>query len=1003
MPGAVRLNSGLVRNCQRILQANKTHGYLTRISTKFYSSDNSNSSDDSTKVVTIGSVSKRISVPSNPEFVPKNYLPKDVPKETLADLKWMLQKDMLGQDIFLLGRPGPGRRTLAQQYLELTQREMEYVSLSRDTTESDLKQRREIVGGTAFYCDQSAVAAATHGRVLVLDGIEKVERNVLPVLNNLLENREMHLEDGRLLIPASRYDSLLAEHGQEKMDQWRLVRVSQDFRVIALGLPVPRYVGSPLDPPLRSRFQARDVKHLSYGQQLDMMIKLGPNLDRETLASILSFSHTLVTEESAGLGLLDFPVDNLPHLVTMMNSVPSIAVYDAITHLYPYKLFLPQDGQKSVEDTLQTFGISPDRGGSPLMTIDTVQRSSDADHVNVSLRVGKQSHSLSLLSGTSSVSGQDTGYVSTPYHDTLLSQLLVSHSSGVGGVCLVGGRGCGKTALVRQLAGLMGYRTETVQLYADMTARDLLQQRTTTDTGDTVWRLSPLMEAALEGKLAVLDGLHRVHRGTLAVLQRLIHDREVQLYDGTRLVGQDKYDSIKQEQGLTDQQMQDRGVLAIHPAFKMIALAEPPLIGQAKGQWLTAEILSMFVFHDMRSLSQSEESQVVTALAGKAGQTMTDIMTVTHKLRQSEDASLRSVATNLSTRQLLRLAKRLGQYPDESAYNLINKACLGRFLPALAKESLDKMLERLGVEKSVQTVNPDIKCRVENGQLMIGNTKASVFNPESRGKVPETLFYDTPQNLSLMEAMLQDFLLGEHMLLVGNQGTGKNKLVDRMLNLLNKPREYIQLNRDTTVQTLTLQPTVREGVIVYDDSPLVQAAKSGNILVVDEADKAPTNVTCILKSLVESGEMILSDGRRIVATNSSETGDNIIHLHPDFRMIVLANRPGFPFLGNDFFATLGDLFACHVVDNPSMESELAMLKQYGPNVPEDIMRRVVKAFAELRTMADEGQIQYPYSTREVVNIIRHLEVNTLYNKDQSILTTAFSRFRNSQMMASARL
>jgi len=224
-----------------------------------------------------------------------------------------------------------------------------------------------------------------------------------------------------------------------------------------------------------------------------------------------------------------------------------------------------------------------------------------------------------------------------------------------------------------------------------------------------------------------------------------------------------------------------------------------------------------------------------------------------------------------------------------------------------------------------------------------------------------------------MEAMLQDFLLGEHLLLVGNQGTGKNKVVDRLLHLLNKPREYIQLNRDTTVQTLTLQPTVREGVIVYDDSPLVQAAKSGNILVVDEADKAPTNVTCILKSLVEAGEMILSDGRKIVPPTSIEDGPNIIKMHPDFRMFVLANRPGFPFLGNDFFGTLGDLFACHVVDNPSMESELSMLRQYGPDVPEDIMRRLVKAFSELRAMADEGSITYPYSTREVVNIVKHLQ------------------------------
>ena len=41
---------------------------------------------------------------------------------------------------------------------------------------------------------------------------------MLPVLNNLLENREMHLEDGRLLIPASRYDKLLEEHSQEELD-----------------------------------------------------------------------------------------------------------------------------------------------------------------------------------------------------------------------------------------------------------------------------------------------------------------------------------------------------------------------------------------------------------------------------------------------------------------------------------------------------------------------------------------------------------------------------------------------------------------------------------------------------------------------------------------------------------------------------------------------------------------------------------------------------------------
>ena len=159
---------------------------------------------------------------------------------------------------------------------ELTHRETEYVSLSRDTTESDLKQRREIRGGTAYYIDQCAVRAAVDGRVLVLEGVEKVERNVLPILNNLLENREMQLEDGRFLMAADRYDKLLNEHTEEELSALKLVRVSDRFRVIALGLPVPRYQGNPLDPPLRSRFQARNINSLPFkvSEERDMVISI---------------------------------------------------------------------------------------------------------------------------------------------------------------------------------------------------------------------------------------------------------------------------------------------------------------------------------------------------------------------------------------------------------------------------------------------------------------------------------------------------------------------------------------------------------------------------------------------------------------------------------------------------------------------------------------------------------------------------------------------------------
>ena len=49
--------------------------------------------------------------------------------------------------------------------------------------------------------------------------------------------------------------------------------------------------------------------------------------------------------------------------------------------------------------------------------------------------------------------------------------------------------------------------------------------------------------------------------------------------------------------------------------------------------------------------------------------------------------------------------------------------------------------------------------------------------------------------------------------------------------------------------------------------------------------------------------------------------DDVIPIHPGFRMVVLANRPGFPFLGNDFFRECGDVFATLVVATPDVELE----------------------------------------------------------------------------------
>ncbi|KAI0224510.1 von Willebrand factor A domain-containing protein 8 [Lamellibrachia satsuma] len=530
----------------------------------------STTTKDTQEVVTIGDVSMRLGRPKHPELVPVKYLPDPIPQTLVKQLRWIMQKDLLGQDVFLIGPPGPLRRTITMMYLELTRKEVEYVSLSRDTTEMDLKQRREIRSNSAFHIDQAAVKAALEGRVLVLEGIEKAERNVLPVLNNLLENREMQLDDGRFLMAADRYDKLLKDHSQEELDAWKLVRVSEDFRVIALGLPVPRYQGNPLDPPLRSRFQAMNVDPLPFKDHLEVLNAIAHGVSPDRLSQILSFALTLKSDEAKTLGLPDFPLDNLHAIIKILTAVPSVSTQRLLQRLYPYDVMLGKEGQTAVMDALKSFDLLEDDTNYVGCLVTEVRLTRD-NQATVQVRHGRHTHELHLAAGTLHPAGLTNGhYVNTHYHDQLLTDMMESHMAK--DFCVIGPPGCGKSVIARQFAELLGYHLEPIMLYQDMGARDLLQQRITRPNGDTAWQPSPLVKAALDGSLAVLDGVHRINPGTFAVLHRLIHDRELSLFDGTRLLRHDRYDKIKEENKLTDEDMTNRA----------------PVAGSSNQQWLNS-------------------------------------------------------------------------------------------------------------------------------------------------------------------------------------------------------------------------------------------------------------------------------------------------------------------------------------------------------------------------------------------------------------------------------
>ena len=79
-------------------------------------------------------------------------------------------------------------------------------------------------------------------------------------------------------------------------------------------------------------------------------------------------------------------------------------------------------------------------------------------------------------------------------------------------------------------------------------------------------------------------------------------------------------------------------------------------------------------------------------------------------------------------------------------------------------------MEEVGIEnKQDLETETNLACEIKDDMLTIGKTSATLYNPDNKTKIPETLFYETSQNLASLEAMLQDYLLGEQLLLIGNQ------------------------------------------------------------------------------------------------------------------------------------------------------------------------------------------------------------------------------------------
>lgn len=118
----------------------------------------------------------------------------------------------------------------------------------------------------------------------------------------------------------------------------------------------------------------------------------------------------------------------------------------------------------------------------------------------------------------------------------------------------------------------------------------------------------------------------------------------------------------------------------------------------------------------------------------------------------------------------------------------------------------------------------------------------------------------------------------------GLSGTGKNVMVEQACAKNKRPLVRVQMTKETTEEHLVGSKTLVEGNVVYDEGPIVWAAKNGGVVVIDELSAAdPNNIMC-LQNILEGGSFFVKSlneqitpapGFAIIATdNTKGRGDD---------------------------------------------------------------------------------------------------------------------------------
>ncbi|MBN1341637.1 MAG: AAA family ATPase [Phycisphaerae bacterium] len=209
-------------------------------------------------------------------------------------------------------------------------------------------------------------------------------------------------------------------------------------------------------------------------------------------------------------------------------------------------------------------------------------------------------------------------------------------------------------------------------------------------------------------------------------------------------------------------------------------------------------------------------------------------------------------------------------------------------------------------------------------------------------------------------------------------GTGKSSLVRQIAAIVRRPVRRGSLNGETSVADFVGHRTVNESrQTVFIKGILPQAMEHGHILQFDECDAMQPEVGFILQQVLEpTGHLLLTDTGGDIAPDA------------DFRLVATANTLGFG-CDSGLYASGTNVLNFSWIDRWDVVVHLGYLPERQevelhhtrhPSLKKDLLKRVVKAAADLRQAHAEEQLTTVVTTWRLLALCARLERGNAFDR-----------------------